>query len=554
MTTWREFLVEHAKFPFPRLVEDRSVDITDISNLEVGLLAREWKAQYAVRDETLVQKLCQTLENILGDTVLPDDFEDLLLSMFGRRLQFFHCGTREVEDRDWSSNGSERQSRALLDKGCLPAANVCLDLCGGHRFQTIREHVEQGRCKVDYLELVDDKPVVLVEAQPPLVMKMADDLLPARGFELKWIRNQPLVPKILQKAALSLGLRKMEWLFLTCHNYWIICHLARDDENPFLAYSPNYSIENSSEPFRAFLGAILSIIKAVPVQTSVFNPDMELDIIPEEVDNGPEDDIVDGSGADISSNVPSTRSRATTSREATESGLMITSSSPDSPESFQVWVHLHSLPNNRFAPPQCAEKGNGKQRLWLTRLMGYGSTGNVWQCRFDNGDGLFAIKVVELLRKSDVERQRRLCNEFEVYLTLEMAYQSGQLRDRITPHCYGAFGGDGTDVLILELCDGTINSWDELNISERTQVYRLVRDLHRVGIFHGDLEPRNIARFPGGGFRLIDFTESGRHTCEEFSGDSDEPLSTRVPRRRCCELRTMRNVLKPLQTRPNVRS
>jgi len=124
----------------------------------------------------------------------------------------------------------------------------------------------------------------------------------------------------------------MEWLFLTCHNYWVVCRLVRDDDNPFLAYSPNYSIENSSEPFRAFLGAILSVLKAVPVQTSVFNPDMELDVIPEEEDKGPlpEDDVDDGSGAfrgssgtDISSKVPTTRSRATTSHEATESGLMV---------------------------------------------------------------------------------------------------------------------------------------------------------------------------------------------------------------------------------------
>ncbi len=111
MTTWREFLVKHAKFPFPQPVEDRSFDITDISNLEVGLLAREWRAQYAVRDETLVQKLCQSLENTLGDTLLPDDSEDQFLSLFGRRLQFRTFGMREVEDRDWSTNGSERQVR-----------------------------------------------------------------------------------------------------------------------------------------------------------------------------------------------------------------------------------------------------------------------------------------------------------------------------------------------------------------------------------------------------------------------------------------------------------
>ena len=33
-----------------------------------------------------------------------------------------------------------------------------------------------------------------------------------------------------------------------------------------------------------------------------------------------------------------------------------------------------------------------------------------------------------------------------------------------------------------------------MTISFRFQVYKLVRDLHRIGIIHGDLEPRNVAR------------------------------------------------------------
>jgi tRNA A-37 threonylcarbamoyl transferase component Bud32 len=53
-------------------------------------------------------------------------------------------------------------------------------------------------------------------------------------------------------------------------------------------------------------------------------------------------------------------------------------------------------------------------------------------------------------------------------------------------------------------------------ISCRSQVYKLVEDLHRTGILHGDLEPRNVARARGGGFLLIDFSESSRrHTCKE---------------------------------------
>ena len=53
-----------------------------------------------------------------------------------------------------------------------------------------------------------------------------------------------------------------------------------------------------------------------------------------------------------------------------------------------------------------------------------------------------------------------------------------------------------------------------ITISCRSQVYELVRDLHRIGIIHGDLEPRNIGRTREGGFYLIDFSESRRHKCK----------------------------------------
>jgi hypothetical protein len=72
-----------------------------------------------------------------------------------------------------------------------------------------------------------------------------------------------------------------------------------------------------------------------------------------------------------------------------------------------------------------------------------------------------------VLRCSDTDKRQRLRNEFDVYLTLDEAYQSGQLRDRIAPRCYGAFEGNGVDVLILDLCDGILTVWDELSASER---------------------------------------------------------------------------------------
>lgn len=123
----------------------------------------------------------------------------------------------------------------------------------------------------------------------------------------------------------------MEWLFLSCHNYWVVCRLvSRNDGTPFLAYSPNYSMRDSSEPFRAFLGAILSVKETVPVQESVFNHHMDLDVIPEDVDDGPlpEHDIDDGSGEyrdHLRTNVSSRRdSPQTCSRMRTGGpGLMV---------------------------------------------------------------------------------------------------------------------------------------------------------------------------------------------------------------------------------------
>ena len=81
-----------------------------------------------------------------------------------------------------------------------------------------------------------------------------------------------------------LGLRQMEWLFLTCHNYWIVCRLVKDDRHPFLAYSPKISINDSSQPFRAFLGAILSVLNGVEIEPSTFNPNIQLDTITEDID------------------------------------------------------------------------------------------------------------------------------------------------------------------------------------------------------------------------------------------------------------------------------
>jgi hypothetical protein len=50
---------------------------------------------------------------------------------------------------------------------------------------------------------------------------------------------------------------------------------------------------------------------------------------------------------------------------------------------------------------------------------------------------------------------------------MEKAYQSGKFQDRIAPRCYGAFEGKNIDVLILDLHDNNLDSWDQLKPPEQ---------------------------------------------------------------------------------------
>ena len=116
MTKWREFLAEHAKFPFPDVVENGEVNTTNLSPFDVGLLAPEWMAQYAVRDENLIHKLCRCLEDMVRDKNIPDEVEEQLLQFFGNHL--LSCTMRsgqEIVDSRWSMTNDGAYHVRILD-------------------------------------------------------------------------------------------------------------------------------------------------------------------------------------------------------------------------------------------------------------------------------------------------------------------------------------------------------------------------------------------------------------------------------------------------------
>jgi hypothetical protein len=77
----------------------------------------------------------------------------------------------------------------------------------GQHFLEIDEEkaAEGGSSKVGYVLQVDDERKILVELASPSVMKKVGDLLPRKGIELTWARDQSLLPKILAKVSTLLS-------------------------------------------------------------------------------------------------------------------------------------------------------------------------------------------------------------------------------------------------------------------------------------------------------------------------------------------------------------
>jgi hypothetical protein len=108
---FHDFLVEHAKFPFPECSLGSVASSTDISEFDVGLLDNEWKAYHAVRDNSLAEKLCEYLKGILGETPLTEESRKDLLLWF---LPALSTVRRGMAAKEWLNNPSEAHVSAIL--------------------------------------------------------------------------------------------------------------------------------------------------------------------------------------------------------------------------------------------------------------------------------------------------------------------------------------------------------------------------------------------------------------------------------------------------------
>lgn len=95
-----EFLRTNAKFHVSPVTITRSISTSDVNDLEVSPLPKEWKPLVARRDSRMVDSLLTALDNYLGDTLLPST-QVTLAALFEPWID------RNGESIFWSRNRNE---------------------------------------------------------------------------------------------------------------------------------------------------------------------------------------------------------------------------------------------------------------------------------------------------------------------------------------------------------------------------------------------------------------------------------------------------------------
>ncbi|KAJ7207077.1 hypothetical protein GGX14DRAFT_567640 [Mycena pura] len=100
------------------------------------------------------------------------------------------------------------------------------------------------------------------------------------------------------------------------------------------------------------------------------------------------------------------------------------------------------------------------------------------------------------------------------------------------PKCLGVFAPSHrawAALLFEDKGDSLDERWEDLSLEERFAVYEAATEIHAAGVFHGDLEGRNVVQDSHGSVYIVDFGHSSLgHRCQPQT---------------CAELRSLRRAL-----------
>ncbi|KAK0478000.1 kinase-like domain-containing protein [Armillaria luteobubalina] len=172
------------------------------------------------------------------------------------------------------------------------------------------------------------------------------------------------------------------------------------------------------------------------------------------------------------------------------------------------------------SPPQlrnllCAPRipSTNIDTVTLVEQIRVGKWSSVYTCRVEGEDKLCIMKLVSECHSEMILREMYMYNVVLKGCSL-------------IPQFYGTFQrpAGGWFGFLLEnvgdsLEDVYSSEWSyvkaDLGVVEWKNLVDSVKKLHSLGVMHGDLEPRNVARTKEGTFKFFDFGRSEMHRCQK---------------------------------------
>ncbi|GAA5855581.1 hypothetical protein JCM8547_001604 [Rhodosporidiobolus lusitaniae] len=176
------------------------------------------------------------------------------------------------------------------------------------------------------------------------------------------------------------------------------------------------------------------------------------------------------------------------------------------PNGATTIIQRHPLSRPSAPPPSLPTttvEGSAIPALYLTKELGSGGSGTVWE----EASGRLVAKVLVVEEEDDWSRHEEIAQEGAMNEVLDSL---GVVSNR--PKYYGRFISDEASlaVLLFDKVAGTaLKSWVEV-ARHKSQALAILEELHAAGITHGDFWPQNLFLTPKGELLLVDFGRSRR--------------------------------------------
>ncbi|EJD08046.1 uncharacterized protein FOMMEDRAFT_150710 [Fomitiporia mediterranea MF3/22] len=513
--SFKDYLRDHAHFYCPI---DKSIQTgsSAVNQVEATQLRYKWKVTEAHHDSCMVDSLIDVLDAFLGQRDIPSllagKFEHYIKSEVerNRRIPSVIRGEPDV--------GELLRSMPLT---LLDQTMMALD----HYIKIYPESSPQNyKSRVDFQISTSNGKKGLVEAKSPRVFNNTEAMYfvpDIPGFQID-VQNMAKSneEKMINKACFYMGSHKAHWLALTCYTKWIFLrlHCGKKPNPTYITYSTVEKQSNNTRPFRALLGMMLAITTNTDVPSTA-NMQVPLRDIPK-----------DKKSTRSRQQDPSYKGKRQKTRSMTKQGhsasvstsFLIAWSEEVTPDAS--WIKFHAADTDGFP-----SLGTGAIKLRIQRSIGQGSTGIAYEAISEVDEHVGSLKrrkyAFKVVTKGETEGERgslqRLRKELNIYREIERRWPIAfPQSEKIVPQCYGLFETEQTLALVMDY-EGDVLShgddWPELTGDQRHKLYNAISALHRLGVYHDDLEPRNVVRCSNGSLKIIDFSSSNLHNCHAES-------------------------------------